>query len=749
MDSMYNGCFSLRPDPNTCAGINLNRRRFCLSTSALAFAAIANPARALAQLNVIWPVPPQVARRPEKVGIFGTTRTDEYAWLKTQNWQLVLRDPEKLEPAIRAVIDAETAYSDAMLAPTKDLQAKLRARAAAVVPAAAHPLKVARSGFYYYTREAPGSAYPIYLRQPLAGGPEQIVLDPAERAKNEKFYAIGSGGAVASPDGARVGWAEDLAGSGQFRIRVKEIASGHMVVNDIDHAHGEFAFDANGNFLFWVGRGPTGVADSVWRRDIASGTDIKILAEGDPSFFVDLHTTASGDFVVIRLFNGAQAENYLIPAADPTSTPTLVEARAPELRYSVDHWNGQLIILTDVDGASDMKIMTAPIATPGRAQWKELVAHQPGRFIAAIHPFKKHLVREEWRDAHPRLVVMDLNGGERDASFDEPAYALIVPAGQDWNVDALVFSFQSPRLPPQPQRLLLDSAKIQAKTVPLRKAYNPAGYRVERIEAVSLDGTRVPITLLSARGATRDGKAPLYLYGYGSYGATVPADFQPSAIALVDEGWTFAIAHIRGGAERGSDWWRSVLKTGKKKSFEDFIACAEHLIAHGYTAKGRIVAQGFSAGGLVMGAVAVQRPDLWAGVIGRMPFVDPLNELDMFESHPLGKTALPIWGDPRIKSEYDYIASYSPYDNLKAEAYPALLMLGSLTDDRVMYTDPLKFAIKARAYTTAGNPIMARIASAGGHGGPPGLAAGLERDAMYHAFAIWAADRKWGDVPQR
>lgn len=744
---------SLEHDPQTemprASHSAIGRRQLCLSISALAVAAVASPARALTAPAANWPVPPQVARRPEPVGIFGVTRSDEYAWLKTKDWHSVLRDPGKLEPEIKAVIAAETAYSDAMLAPTKALQAQLRARAEAATPAGAEPLRVAHNGFLYFTRELPGSAYPVYVRQPVAGGPEQILFDPAERAKDQKFYAIGWGGAITSRDGAHIGWAEDLAGSGLYRVRVKDIASGQMVVNDIDQAHGAFAFDASGKHLYWVGRSASGIADSVWRRDIAAGTDVKILAEADPSFFIDLRTTASGAFVVIRLFNGAQTENHLVPASDPTATPILVEKRAAELRYSVDHWNGQLVILTDMDGAADMKILAAPVATPGRAHWRELVAHQPGRFIAAIHPFKQHLVREEWRDAHPRLVVMNLDGSERDTSFTEPAYALNVPAGQDWDAAALVFSFQSPRLPPQPQRLVLNSAKIEAKSRSLSKSYDPARYQVERIEAVSPDGARVPITLLRAKGARRDGKAPLYLYGYGSYGATVPADFQPSAIALVDQGWTFAIAHIRGGAERGSDWWRSVLKTGKKKSFEDFTACAEHLIAERYTAKGRIVAQGFSAGGLVMGAIAVQRPDLWAGVIGRMPFVDPLNELDMFESHPLGKTALPIWGDPRIRSEYDYIASYSPYDNLKPAPYPALLMLGSLADDRVMYTDPLKFAVKARAMTTAGNPIMARIASVGGHAGLPGQAAGFERDAMYHAFAIWAADRKWGDVPQR
>lgn len=281
------------------------------------------------------------------------------------------------------------------------------------------------------------------------------------------------------------------------------------------------------------------------------------------------------------------------------------------------------------------------------------------------------------------------------------------------------------------------------------KGYDPARYAVERIEVAAADGARVPITLLHRRGAARDGKAPLFLYGYGSYGATVPARFSPAALALVDEGWTYAIAHVRGGAERGNDWWRSVLKKGKKKTFTDFIACAEHLVEQGYTTKGRIVAHGYSAGGLLMGAVYTMRPDLWAGVIAQVPFVDPLNTLDHFETHPLRGTGLKIWGDPRIADEYDYIASYSPYDNLKAAAYPALLATGNVADERVSFFEPLKFAAKARALTTAGNPVMVRISMLGGHVFPQGSKAAREQDAQFGAFAIWAAGRRWAKVRQR
>jgi oligopeptidase B len=239
------------------------------------------------------------------------------------------------------------------------------------------------------------------------------------------------------------------------------------------------------------------------------------------------------------------------------------------------------------------------------------------------------------------------------------------------------------------------------------------------------------------------------LCGYGSYGVIYEAQFSPAAIALVEQGWSFAIAHVRGGAERGSEWWRSVLKHGKKTTFTDFIACAEHLIANGYTAAGRIVAHGLSAGGLLMGAVYTMRPDLWAGVIAQVPFVDVLNSMDDFQNHPLGSTALPIWGDPRVPEDYAYVASYSPYDQLKPAAYPALLATGSVADDRVSFWEPVKFAVKARALTLAGNPIMVRTDLTAGHAGASGASAAREQQARFQAFAIWAADRRWGVVPQR
>jgi oligopeptidase B len=726
----------------------LTRRAVLCTTSLCAWAALFPTGVLQAKHRSKWPRPPQPPKVAAVVGNYGHVRADDYAWLKPKDWHAVLRDPASLEAPIKAVIDAEADYYDTILAATKPLQATLRQRAVNVA-ANNPPLELEYGEFRYFDRPVSGSPHRQYLRRPVAGGPEQLLLDLSKRAARTSFFALGDAGLLRSRDHRLIGWAEDLTGSGIFRVCVQEIATGRMLVDDLDETHGEFTFDPSGRHLFWVGRGPNGNPNSVWRRDIGSGRDVRVHAEQDPGFFIDVKTLASGAFVSIRLFNGAQEETRLIPAGDPTATPVIVEPRAPDLRYTVDHWNDRLLILTDTGGAADMKIMTAPIATPGRAHWSEFLPHRPGRFIVALHPFRHHLIREEWRDTNPHLVVMRPDGSEQELSFQDPAYAIEVPLRQDWDASSLVFVYQTPRLPPQRRRLIFATGRIEVEVTGSNRAYDPERYEVLRLEAPDADGVRVPITLLRARGAPRDGRAPLLLYGYGSYGVAAKADFDASLIALVDRGWSCAIAHVRGGSEKGALWWRSVLTTGKKKTFTDFIACAEYLIVQRYTARKRIVAYGFSAGGLLMGAIYCMRPDLWAGVVARAPFVDPVNDMDAFESHPLGKTALPIWGDPRIPSEYEYMLSYSPYDNLRRLPYPALLATGSLTDDRVSFTDPLKFAVKARALTTASDPIIVQIASGGGHVGTPGTDASLERNALFHAFAIWAVDRRWGNVPQR
>ena len=727
----------------------IDRRLFLACAGGLAAGALA-PAFAATAARRPWPLPPRHARIPADVGNLGYHRMDDYAWFQPKDWHAVLRAPDSLDAPIKAAVKAENAYTDAMLAPSAPLQKRLIARMRELDAGEGAPLQVRDGDFFYYQRTRAGSDHPVYARRPVAGGAEQILLDVGTEAAGHKYYKLSWGGPLHSGDGRLFGWAADLRGSDIFSIFVRDIDSGKLLVEDIADSHGEFAFSPDGRYLFWCGRTDKGRPSKIFRREIGAGGDTLVYENKDPAFFVSLRTTVAGGYLVIRMFNGDMTEVRLVPMHTPTAPPILVEAATDGLHYDVEEWNGALLLLTDADGAVDYKLVTADIDAPGRAHWKPFVAHQAGRFILAIHPFQDHLVREEWRDALPRLVVMAKDGGEREIGFDEAAYAISVPPGQGWTSPTLAFTYQSPRSPRESRLLTLaGGGGARAGRPTASKAFDRERYEVRRLVAPGEDGVRIPVTVLMRKGQKLDGGAPLYLYGYGSYGGTVEAEFSSAATALVEQGWIYAIAHVRGGAERGTAWWRSVLKQGKKKTFTDFIACAEYLIAERYTAKRRIVAHGYSAGGLMMGAVYTMRPDLWAGVIARVPFLDVLTTMEHYENHPLGTTSFPFWGDPRVPAEHAYIASYSPYDRLKKAAYPALLAVGSVADNRVAFWEPLKFAVKARNLTTAGNPILSRTAMYAGHMGDAGAQAMYEENASFLAFAIWAADRKWGKVPQR
>ena len=698
-----------------------------------------------------WPMPPQPPRVPKEVGRFGPRRIDDYDWFRPRDWHAVLRDPTSLEAPIRTALDAENAYLDAMMAPARALRDRLAARMEAIDAMERSPLETRSGGYAYFRADPPGAEHPVYLRRREADGVEQVLLDAGREADGATYYALGSGGPQHSADHRLYAWSEDRTGSNIYAIKVREIDSERLLVSDITDAHGGFALSSDGRYLFWVGRDDKGRPVAVHRREIALGgaNDEIIYREADPAFFIELRTMASGRYLVIRMLNGEMTEVRLVPMATPTVSPLLVEPRRTGHRYDVEDWNGQLVVTTDRDGAFDYQLMRTPYDQPGEEHWRPLVPHVAGRYIVAVHPFADRLIREEWRDANPHLVLMRPDGSEEDVRFDEPAYMLTVPHGQAWDAPALAFSLESPRLPPLRQSLSLADGALSAEAPARSDAFDPERYEVRRLEVPASDGALIPLTVLMRKGAQIDGSRPLYLDGYGSYGVIFEPRFSSAAITLVEQDWIYAIAHVRGGGERGSQWWQSVLRHGKKTTFSDFIACAEHLIRDGYTSRGRIVAHGLSAGGLLMGAAYTMRPDLWAGVIAQVPFVDVLTTLEEYEIHPLGSTAFPIWGDPRIPEDLAYVASYSPYDHLREAAYPALLATGSVADDRVAFWEPVKFAVKARSLTTAGNPIMVHTSMTTGHQGDPRTSAKREQQALFQAFAIWAADRRWGEVPQR
>ena len=691
------------------------------------------------------PKPPVARKEPKRIVQFNRVRVDDYAWMKDENWQAVLRDPHLIRADVKAHLEAENAYTAAMLAPTSALQAALFAEMKGRIKEDDASVPTPHGPFAYYWRYETGAQHPIHARTPREGGPESILLDEEAEAKGKAYFRVG--GAQHSPDHALFAYAADEQGSEVYRIHVKDLATGEVLPEPIESATGAFTFSPDSEWLFWIWRDDNGRPAKVFRRPSRGGAkdDVLVYEEPDEGFFLTIGRTHSDAYVVIGAGDHETSEVRLVPAAEPTQAPRVVEPRTVGLRYDVEDWDGRLLIHTNADGAIDFKVMQAPHEEPGRANWREWIPHQAGRYIVGIGAVRDWFVSLVRENALNSIRLIERTTGAAHAiAFDEEAYALSLGGGYEYDTTTLRFVYESPTTPRQ--WFDYDMAK---QTRVLRKAqevpsgHDPAAYVTHRLTAKAPDGAEVPITILMRKGTPLDGSAPLLLYGYGAYGLSMEPSFSIRNLSLVDRGWIWGTAHVRGGSEKGWGWFLDGRGPKKPNTFTDFIACAEHLTAAGYGRAGRIVAYGGSAGGMLMGAIANMRPDLFAGVIGAVPFVDVLNTISD-ASLPLTPPEWPEWGNPiEDPAAYDLIASYSPYDNVHAQAYPAILATGGLSDPRVTYWEPAKWVAKLREATTGEAPILLKINMEAGHGGASGRFDFLKEIALDYAFAVWAVERGW------
>ena len=689
------------------------------------------------------PPPPIADKRPRRIEQLGRVRIDDYAWMKDENWRRVLHDPSALRPDIRAHLEAENAYTGAVLAGTLGLQAAIFEEMKGRIRPDDASVPEPHGPFDYYLRYAPDGQHPIHARRPRGqAGPEEALLDVDALARGKAFFQIAQ--AEHSPDHALFAYAADEQGSEAYRVFVKDLASGELLQSPINDCTGDFAWSPDSRWLFWVWRDAEGRPAKVYRRPArgSAADDVLVYDEPDDGFFLHVRRARSGGWILIGAGNHETSETWLIQAGDATAAPRLVEPRQPGVLYDLEPWDGGFVVRTNADGATDFKLMFADVADPSKRGWRELVPHHRGRLIDQLVGFADHLVRLERADAIDRIVVRQrLSGAEHEIGFDEEAYALAPDPGLEYDTPILRFVYQSPTTPRQWFDYDMSSRRrVLLKTQEIPSGHDPAAYLVRRLWAVAVDGAEVPITVLARRDTAIDGSAPLLLYGYGAYGLAMEASFSIRSLSLVDRGWVWAIAHVRGGSEKGRGWYLDGKLAHKPRTFTDFIACAERLAALGYGAPGRIVAQGGSAGGMLMGAIANLQPELWAGIIAEVPFVDVLNTMSD-EDLPLTPAEWPEWGDPiRDAEAYDQIAAYSPYENVAPRAYPAILATGGLSDPRVTYWEPAKWAAKLRPATTSGQPVLLKINLEAGHGGASGRFDHLKEPALAYAFAIWAAN---------
>ena len=684
--------------------------------------------------------PPVAERRPHSTTTHGITIVDDYAWLKDENWQDVLRDPSILNPEIRNYLEAENAYTESLLGDTAGLQKRLVKEMRGRIKEDDSSVPSNDGPYAYMRKFREGGQHELFGRMPREGGEAEIVLDGDELAAAYEYFKFG--GARHSPDHQLQAWSADTKGSEYFSIRVRDWATKKDLDDVVEDTDGGVVWNGDSSAFFYVKLDDNHRPLQVWRHRLGTGQseDLLVYEEKDAGWFTHVHESSTGRYCVIAGGDHDTSEQRLIDLADPTATPRLVAAREEGVQYSVNDRGDQLFILTNVDKAIDFKVMTTPLNATERSNWRDLIPYREGVYVLDLELFSGHMVRLERANALPAVVIRDLASGEEHAiAFDEAAYSLDTLGTYEFETTNLRFSYSSMTTPSEIYDYdMAKRTRTLRKRLEIPSGHNPADYVTTRIMAKSPDGAEVPVSILHRRDLKRDGSAPLLLYGYGSYGMAMPASFSANRLSLVDRGFVYAIAHIRGGADKGWGWYLDGKRAKKTNTFVDFVASARALIAEKYTSPKRIVAQGGSAGGMLMGAVANSAGELFAGIVAEVPFVDVLNTmLDL--SLPLTPPEWPEWGNPtESATDFKTILSYSPYDNIEAKEYPAILAMGGLTDPRVTYWEPAKWVARLRATMTGGGPVLLRTNMGAGHGGASGRFNRLDEVAIAYAFALWA-----------
>lgn len=697
--------------------------------------------------TTLLPTPPAAEKRVATQTWHGRTLTDEFAWLKAANWQEVLRDPGKLDPAIRQYLEAENAYADAALAPLRPLEERLLAEMKGRIKQDDGSVPARDGAYAYFARYREGGQHPIVCRTG-PGGAEQVLLDGDLLAKGQAFFQLGA--SRHSPDHSLLAWASDTSGAELFTLRIRDLGNGRDLDDAVPEAAGwSIVWTRDGTAFYYTRLDDNHRASKVFRHRLGTPAtdDTLIFEESDPAFFVSVARLQAGAFAEISVSDHETGECWLLDLGDAAAMPRLVAAREHAVQYDIEHHPGlggagTLVIRTNADGCEDFKLVQAPLADGSRAQWRDLVAYRPGVYLTGFAVLRDWLIWLEREDGLPRIVVRRIESGEEHIiRFDEEAYALGIDPGYEFATDTLRFTYSSLTTPSE-----VWDYDLASRTRKLRKrqeipsGHNPADYVTRRILAPAADGETIPVSVLHRKDSPPGPDTPCLLYGYGAYGMSMPAAFSANRLSLVDRGFVYAIAHIRGGTEKGWRWYRTGKLKQKPNTFTDFIAAGEHLAATGWTRRGRIVAHGGSAGGLLMGAVANMAPDLFAAVIAEVPFVDTLNTM-LDGALPLTPPEWPEWGNPITDAEaFATILAYSPYDNVAAQNYPALLVLTGLTDPRVLYWEPAKWVARLRTLKTDTNPLVLRINMDAGHAGAAGRFDRLKEVATAYAFAVSAVE---------
>jgi oligopeptidase B len=673
------------------------------------------------------PAPPVARRLPRLDIVHGQQRVDDYFWLR-----------EKSNPEVRAYLEAENRFTEASMAPTAPFQDALYKEMLGRIKETDLSVPFKDGGYFYYSRTEEGKQYAIVCRRKAApdGGssPEEVTLDVNELARGHKFMSVGA--FAVSDDGRLLAYSTDNTGFREYTLFVKDLTSGALLPLRVEKVS-TVAWAADGRTLFYTTEDSAKRSYRLWRHRLGDGRpDDLVYEENDELFRVFVGRTRSEEYLVLGSASHTTTEVRTLRADQHPGDWALVAPRQHEHEYDIDH-HGEFFYIRTNDKGRNFRLVKAPVADPRRENWQEVVPHRPHVMLEGVELFKSHYVLLEREHGLPEFRVVDLRtGAQRSVEFPEPAYSAFPDHNAEFDTPRFRYSYESLVTP----RSVFDydmekGASTLLKEQPVLGGYDRAQYVSERLFATAPDGASVPISVVYRKGTLRDGRAPLLLYGYGAYGFALPVTFSSNRFSLIDRGVAYAIAHVRGGGEMGKAWHDDGRMKNKRNTFTDFIAAAEHLIADKYTSPDGLVIQGGSAGGLLMGAVANMRPDLFRAIVSKVPFVDVINTM-LDASLPLTAGEWEEWGDPHHQEAYDYMLSYSPYDQLQARDYPAMLVTTALNDSQVMYWEPAKYVARLRALKTDKNPLLLKTSMDAGHGGASGRYDYLREVAFDYTFLL-------------
>ena len=671
-------------------------------------------------------VEPPKARREAKVdALHGTKRADDYFWLR-----------KKEDPLVRAHLEAENEYADSVMKATEPLQASLYAEMLGRIKETDLSVPYRKGNDFWYSRTEKGKQYPILCRRRGSlEAPEEVVLDQNELAKGEKFFALGD--VEVSDDGNLLAYTTDVTGFREYTLFVKDLRTGKVGRERIPKVS-SVAWASNNQTIFYVTDDPAKRPYRLYRHTLGSetGADPVVYEETDEKFALEVSRSRSRAYVFVDSSSHTSSEIRFVAADEPSSGLRLIAPREKDREYEVDHRGGAFFVRINDTGRNFRVVMMAA-GDSRRENWKEIVPHREDVMIEGLDVFAGHLVLFERQDGLRQFRILSFTTGQTHRiEFPEPVYAAFSAENREFDTNIFRFRYQSLATPEtvfdydmeKRERKLLKQTEVLG-------GYDPTRYVSARLHAKAADGTQIPISLVYRKGAARDGRNPLLLTGYGSYGSSSNPTFSSNRVSLLDRGVVYAIAHVRGGGEMGKRWHDEGRMLAKKNTFTDFIAVAEHLVREKWTSADRLAIEGGSAGGLLVGAVVNMRPDLFRVAISRVPFVDVINTM-LDPTLPLTVGEFEEWGDPRVKEHYEYMVSYSPYDNIAAKAYPAMLVKTSFNDSQVMYWEPAKYVAKLRATKTDSNPLVFKVNMAGGHGGSSGRYDKLKETAFDYAFLL-------------